>query len=138
MIILIPIKSNLEFPGGASGKEPACQRRDLRDAGLIPGPEDPLEEGWQCTPLFLPEESMDKKEAGRLSCIGSQKVRHDTRRLSTHTHTHTEVIKELCDTAIILHFSQSSFCLLFAIQQMLSTFHIQGILPGLIPTHKNK
>ena len=25
------------FPGDASGKEPACQRRDLRNMGLIPG-----------------------------------------------------------------------------------------------------
>jgi len=25
------------FPGCASGKEPACQRGDIRDAGLIPG-----------------------------------------------------------------------------------------------------
>ena len=26
------------FPGGTSGKEPACQsRRDIRDAGLTPG-----------------------------------------------------------------------------------------------------
>ena len=25
------------FPGGASGKNPACNARDLRDVGLIPG-----------------------------------------------------------------------------------------------------
>ena len=25
------------FPGGASDKEPACQCRDIRDAGLISG-----------------------------------------------------------------------------------------------------
>ena len=29
--------SCLGFPGGASGKEPACQSRRQRDAGLIPG-----------------------------------------------------------------------------------------------------
>ena len=33
------------FPGGASGKEPACQCRRLRDMGSIPGSEDPLEKG---------------------------------------------------------------------------------------------
>ena len=27
------------FPGGPSGKEPTCQRRDVRDGGLIPGSE---------------------------------------------------------------------------------------------------
>ena len=33
-----PIKSVLGFPGGASGKEPACQcRLDEREVGLIPG-----------------------------------------------------------------------------------------------------
>ena len=26
-----------KFPGGASGKEPACNAGDIRDAGLIPG-----------------------------------------------------------------------------------------------------
>ena len=25
------------FPGGAGGKNPACNARDLRDVGLIPG-----------------------------------------------------------------------------------------------------
>ena len=29
--------SCLGFPGGTSGKEPACQSRRQRDAGLIPG-----------------------------------------------------------------------------------------------------
>ena len=33
-----PIKSVLGFPGGASGKEPACQcRLDEREVGLMPG-----------------------------------------------------------------------------------------------------
>ena len=26
-----------KFPGGASGKEPACNAGDIRDAGSIPG-----------------------------------------------------------------------------------------------------
>ena len=29
-------KCTWDFPGGSSGKEPACQCRRLRDAGLIP------------------------------------------------------------------------------------------------------
>ena len=27
----------MSFPGGPSGKEPACQAGDVRDTGLIPG-----------------------------------------------------------------------------------------------------
>ena len=34
----------LGFPGGASGKESACQSGDTRDARLIPGTGNPLEE----------------------------------------------------------------------------------------------
>ena len=38
-LVVEPVCPALEgFPGGASGKEPACQRRlDVRDVGLIPG-----------------------------------------------------------------------------------------------------
>ena len=32
-----PASSQRDFPGGAGGKEPACQRRRHRDAGSIPG-----------------------------------------------------------------------------------------------------
>ena len=56
-------------------------------------------------------------------------TKSQTRLKRLSMHTHAEVIKELCGTAIILYFfPKSSFCLLFAIQQMLSTFCIQGIL----------
>ena len=33
------------FPGGTSGKDPAANAGDMREAGSIPGREDPLEEG---------------------------------------------------------------------------------------------
>ena len=45
------------FPGGASGKGPACQAGDKGDVISIPGREDPLEEGMATTPVFLPGES---------------------------------------------------------------------------------
>ena len=49
---------HLGFPGGASGKEPACQcRLDIRDVVRSLGQEDPLEEGMQPTPVRLPGES---------------------------------------------------------------------------------
>ena len=45
------------FPGGANGKEPTCQYRDVRDSfdpcvGKIP-----WSRKWQPTPIFLPRES---------------------------------------------------------------------------------
>ena len=40
------------FPGGTSGKEPACQETRERQV-LSLGWEDPLEEGWELTPVFL-------------------------------------------------------------------------------------
>ena len=41
------------FPGGSDGKESTCNPRDL---GLTLGWEDPLEQGMQPTPVFLPGE----------------------------------------------------------------------------------
>ena len=46
------------FPGDASDKEPACSVGDLRDVGLIPGSEKPLEEP---TPYSCLENSMDRE-----------------------------------------------------------------------------
>ena len=45
------------FLGGGSGKKPPANAGGIRDAGLIPGWEDPLEECRQLTPVFLPGES---------------------------------------------------------------------------------
>ena len=46
------------FPGGASGKESACNAEDIKGVGLIPGLEYPLEEGMAThSRLFLSGES---------------------------------------------------------------------------------
>ena len=48
----------LGFSGGASGKEPACQRRRRKRHGFIPWIKNiPWRRAWQPTPVFLPEES---------------------------------------------------------------------------------
>ena len=50
--------------GGASGKEPACQCRDLRVTGSIPGSERfPQRRTWQPTPVFLPGESHGQRSS---------------------------------------------------------------------------
>ena len=42
------------FPGGGSGKEPACQCRRHKEIWVQSlGWEVPLEEGWQTQPSFL-------------------------------------------------------------------------------------
>ena len=62
------------FLGAASGKEPPTNAGDIRDVGSILGQEDPMEEGMQPTPVFLPGESPWIEEPGRLQSIGLQRV----------------------------------------------------------------
>ena len=59
----------MALPGGASAKEPACECK-IREASL--GGEDPLEEGMETTPVFLPGESQGEGNFGRLWFTGFQ------------------------------------------------------------------
>ena len=46
------------FPGSASGEEPTCQCKNIRNAGSIPGlGRSPGGRAWQPTPVFLSGES---------------------------------------------------------------------------------
>ena len=66
------------FPGGASGKEPACQCMRPKRQGFDPWVRKmPWRRAWQPTPVFLPGESPRTEEPGRLQPMGSQRVRHD-------------------------------------------------------------
>ena len=58
-------KVSLGFPGGTHGKEPACHSGDIRDMGLIPGWEDPLEEGMATHSSILAWEIPWTEEPGR-------------------------------------------------------------------------
>ena len=50
------------FPGGASGKEPACQRRRFKRHGFDPWVgKIPWRRAWPFTPVFLPGESHGQK-----------------------------------------------------------------------------
>ena len=55
------------FPGGSDGKNPPAMQ-DTRGQSLVW--EDPLEEGMQPTPVFLPGESPWAEKPGRLSPWG--------------------------------------------------------------------
>ena len=64
-------------PGGASGKEPACQFSSRQRPGFDPWAGKILRRKWQTTPVFLPGESPRTEEPGRLQSLWSQIVGHD-------------------------------------------------------------
>ena len=59
------------FPGGASDKEPACQRRHIRNTGSIPGSGRSLEEGVAIPSSVLAWRTPWTEEAGGLRSTGS-------------------------------------------------------------------
>ena len=71
------------FPSGASGKEPTCQCRRLRDPFL--GQEDPLKEGMATHSSVLAWRIPRTEEPGGLQSMGSHRVRHDWSSLA-HVH----------------------------------------------------
>ena len=62
--------------GGASGKEPTCQCRDIGDVGSSLGQEDPLEEGMATHSRILAWRIVWIEEPGELQPMRSQRVRH--------------------------------------------------------------
>ena len=58
-------------------KNPAANAGDVRDVGLIPGWEDPLEEGIATHFSILAWRISWTEEPGGLLSIGLQRVRHD-------------------------------------------------------------
>ena len=66
-----------DFPGGASGEEPSCQRRRYKsryDPWIRKIPQRRI---WQPTTVFLPGESPWTEEPGRLKSTGSRRAGHD-------------------------------------------------------------
>ena len=59
----------LSFPGGANGKEPACQSRRFR---FDPWVREIPWRTWHPIPVFLPGECSWTEEPGRLQSTGSQ------------------------------------------------------------------
>ena len=81
------------FPGGASGKEPACQCRRYKRHGFNPWVRKiPWNREWSPTPVFLPGESHGQISlAGYRPCCG--KELEMTEQLSTQhlNHTYTDI-----------------------------------------------
>ena len=83
------------FPGGVSGKKPACQcwRHKRHRVGKIP-----WRRAWQPIPVFLPAESHGQRSLAGYSPWGSQRVGYDWSDLA-HKHS-SESFKRwtsLCD-----------------------------------------
>ena len=71
------MKTTVDFPGGASGKETTCQCRRCNRQVPFLGQEDPLEEGM-ATHCSVPAQGISwTEEPGALQSIQSQRVRHD-------------------------------------------------------------
>ena len=86
------------FPGGTSGKEPACQCRLHKESQVRS-----LGRGWQPTPVFLPGKISWTEEPGGLHSLGSQTVRHDWRGLAQHA----QIQKHLFLNRVICHAAPS-------------------------------
>ena len=82
--ICVYVYVGITFPGGISGKEPACQCRRQLVRKI------PWRRAWTATPVFLPRESH-----GQRSLVGyspySCKELNTTQAIYTHTHTHTHI-----------------------------------------------
>ena len=63
------------FPGGASGKEPACQCRRCKRQGFDPWVRKfPWRRAWQPTPVFIPGESHGQKSLAGYSPQGPKEL----------------------------------------------------------------
>ena len=76
------------FPGGTSGKEPACQRKRHKRCGFNTCVRKiPWRRAWQPTPVFLPGEFSWTEEPGGIQSIALQRVGHNWSNLAcAHTH----------------------------------------------------
>ena len=67
----------MDFPGGSVGKESACNARDTRDAGLIPGSGSSPGEGHSNPLQYSCLENLMDKGAWQATVHGVARVRHD-------------------------------------------------------------
>ena len=93
------------FPGGASGREPACQYRRQKRYGFSPWVgKIPWRKVWQPTPILLPGESHE--EPASLQFMGSGRVGHDwrflTRTLSSTVNINPGFPKILTETYVVM------------------------------------
>ena len=93
--ILEQLAVRMDFPGGASGKEPTCQCRRHETHVQSLGQEDPLEEEMATQFSILAWRIPWTEEPGRLWSIVSQRVEHDWSNLTCMQSKMTPDIKYL-------------------------------------------
>ena len=85
-----------KLPGGASGKEPACQCRSCKRCGFDPCVEkSPWRRAWQPTLVLMPGESHGQRSPAGYNIV-SQRVGHDWGNLA-HMH-----MLRLCLSVLVL------------------------------------
>jgi len=79
------------FPGGASGKKPACQCRRCKRCRFDAWQEDPLEKGMATHSSILAWRIPWTEESAGLQSMGSQRVGcYEATNTHRHTNTHTK------------------------------------------------
>ena len=85
----------LGFPGGASGKEPACQCRRCKSRRFNPWVRKmPWRRTQQPTPTFLPGESHGQRSLVGYSSQGHKEL--DTTEVTEHARTHANNFSITC------------------------------------------
>ena len=80
------LKMAMGFPGGASGKEPACRCRRQKRCGFDPWVKKiPWRRAWQPTPVFLPGKSHGQRSLAGDSPWGLRESDMTEVRMQTHT-----------------------------------------------------
>ena len=74
------------FPGGTSGKESTCPPGDIRDTGLIPDLQDPLEESMATHASVLAWRIPIDRGAWRATVHRVAQTWTQLKRLSSHAH----------------------------------------------------
>ena len=95
----------LGFPGGTSGKEPACQCRGCKRCMFDPHlGKIPWRKGWQPTPVFLPGESHGQRRLEGYSPQGPKELDMTEATVRayacTHAHAHTHTSNLLDETSL--------------------------------------
>lgn len=110
------IVRQMGFPGGASGKKPACQCRRCKRCRFDAWQEDPLEKGMATHSSILAWRIPWIEESAGLQSMGSQRVGcYEATNTHRHTNTHTKHTNlpqwvNICPASMLSCFSRVQFC----------------------------
>ena len=129
LICNLPLHKSLDFPGGASDKEPACQyRRRKRHVFHLWVGNVLWRRIWQPTSVFLFGESHGQRSLASYSSWGQSQTR--LKRLSPYTH----IANEICTECFSLNNKQLTRCWCFQSQTSKREWRDRGSGPALLPS----